>query len=424
MRFVVLLGLALATARAGFAQDSSRNPLGSFVSGGTAEAHLGAGYDDLKNNRFEAAAGEFRAALALNPKLALQARFPLAVSLFELHRTDEARREFEEVRRDAGDHPNVEYYLGRLDLSEGKLDAAILELSKAAASPPFPDTTYYLGYAYLKRHDLQPAEQWLVKAAELSPRDATVQYRLGLLYSEAGRKQEAARAYSRSEQLRKQDTEFDRLRVECKQRLNEGSLDSARPVCEQIFDPDDAERLTALGTIYGERGYYAEALELLRRAAALSPASPQTQYNLAFDYFQLKRYAEAREPLVKAVERWPDLYPLNALLGAVLYELGEEAPAYLALRRAHELNMQDPATTTALYDVALKLAQKMLLSKQYAESQRYLNEAARLRPHDPEPHRLLAEVYDATGQRNQAAEERRQLRRLVTAGPPRQANAN
>jgi len=139
------------------------------------------------------------------------------------------------------------------------------------------------------------------------------------------------------------------------------------------------------------------------------------QYNLAFDYFQLKRYAEAREPLAKAVARWPDLYPLNALFGAVLYNLGEELSAYEALRRAYELNPRDPATADILYRVTLSLAQKNLTSKQYVVSLRYLSEAAGLRPKEPEPHRLLAQIYDLTGQQAEAAEERRQLERLVPA---------
>jgi tetratricopeptide (TPR) repeat protein len=411
-----LLGLALVTCRGGCAQDRAESPAGHIGSTNTPEAHLGAGYEELKSNRFEAAAREFRAALALNPKLVLQAEFPLAVSLFELHQTEDARREFEAVRRAAGDHPNIEYYLGRLDLTEGKLDDAILEFNRAAANPPFPDTAYYLGYAYLKRQDVKLAEEWLRKAAEAAPRDPAVQYQLGLLYSKTGRKQEAQEAYSKSEQLRRRDAEVDKLRLECKQRLDQGPLDTARPVCDQLFDPDDAEKLTMLGTIYGEHGFYAEALEPLRRAAELSPSSPQMQYNLAFDYFRLKQYAEARKPLAKAVARWPDLYPLNALLGVVLYNLSEELPAYEALHHAYELNPRDSGTADILYQVTLSLAQKNLTSKQYVASLRYLSEATRLRPQEPEPHRLLAQIYDVTGRQAEAAEERRQLERLASAG--------
>src|SRR5580704_5832116 len=64
----------------------------------SAEAHLGKGYDALKQDRYEVAAQEFRAALTLDPSLVLRAQFPLAVSLFEQHKSAQARHEFEAVR--------------------------------------------------------------------------------------------------------------------------------------------------------------------------------------------------------------------------------------------------------------------------------------------------------------------------------------
>src|SRR5262249_9417469 len=107
----------------------------------TIESHLGKGYDALKQDRYDAAASEFQAALAIDPTLTLRARFPLGVALFELHKSDEARREFETVRREAGDHPNILYYLGRLDLDDRNFASAVANLAKAAAEPPYPDTT-------------------------------------------------------------------------------------------------------------------------------------------------------------------------------------------------------------------------------------------------------------------------------------------
>src|SRR5260370_21481009 len=61
----------------------------------TLESHLGKGYDALKQDSYSVAATEFRAALRMDPKLTLRARFPLAVALFELHQPAEASREFE-----------------------------------------------------------------------------------------------------------------------------------------------------------------------------------------------------------------------------------------------------------------------------------------------------------------------------------------
>ena len=410
---ILLLALTLGVWPTRFAQAGPENSEPQSETENTSQAHLGAGYENLQNSRYDAAAREFRAALELDPKLVLQARFPLAVSLFELHRNDEARREFETVRRVVGDHPNVEYYLGRLDLAEGHADAAILELNKAAAKPPFPDTAYYLGSAYLRRHDLTSAEKWLRKAAELAPNDSAVQFRLGSLYNEAGRKEEAQKAFAQSEQLRQRDAEVDKVRLECNEKLDHGSLEDARPVCERLFDPDDADKLTMLGTIFGEHGDFEDALKPLRRAAELNPNSPQIQYNLAFDYARLNHFEEARGPLEKAVKRWPDLFPLNALYGEVLYNLGEERPAYEILRHAHELSPQDPGANESLYRVTLSLAKKSLTSEQYAAAQRYLTEAVQLRPREPEPHHLLAGIYDATGRQAEAAEERRQAGQLT-----------
>jgi len=79
-------------------------------------------------------------------------------------------------------------------------------------------------------------------------------------------------------------------------------------------------------------------LKPLQRAAELEPESPQSQYNVAFTYYQMNRLEDARAPLAKAVERWPDLFQLNALYGAVLAKLGEDQAAYMALGHAHRLN--------------------------------------------------------------------------------------
>jgi tetratricopeptide (TPR) repeat protein len=414
---LLLLGLTFSAFRGVLARGQAENSAETSASSDTAESYLSRGYNDLKNDRYEEAVREFRAALERDPSLVLRARFPLAVALFESHQPEEARREFEAVRREVGDHPNVMYYLGRLDLAENHIDRAIEELSKAASKPPYPDTAYYLGYAYLKQGNLSSAEKWLRKAAELTPRDPGVQYRLGFLYRQQGREEEAQKAFTLSEQLRQRAADESRLKLECAQKLEKSSLEEARAVCQQLYDPDDPEKLTLLGTIYGEHGNYEDALKPLRRAAELSPHSPQMQYNLALAYFRLKKYEEAHASLEKAVNEWRDLFELKALDGAILFKLGEEPSAYRVLSRAHNLNPQDPETTGLLYEVTLALAEKSQASKQYTSSLRYLTEAAKLRPNDPEPHRRMAEIYNLTGQQAQAAKELQMAQRLSAPEP-------
>jgi len=411
---LVLLGLGT-----GFA-SSQQPPAPKPSPGSDPEAHLGRGYDALKQDQYDAAVSEFRAALKLDPTLTLRARFPLAVALFELHKSDEARREFKIVRAKVGDHPNVFYYLGRLDLDDHRFQEAIRSLTQAAVKPPFPDTAYYLGYAYLKQGDFPAAEKWLKQAALLTPRDARIPYQLGLLYRKEGHEEEAAKALAASEELRQRDSNESRLRLECAQKLDQGAREQAHEICEQLYDPDNAEKLTALGTLYGQHGDLEAALKPLRRAAEMAPQSPQMQYNLALAYYQMNQFEKAREPLANALTRWPDLFQLNALYGAALAKLGKDLPAYQALHHAHQLNPQDPGTADLLYLTALNLANEAMVQKglaqqdpsRYSDSLRYLEEAAKLRPQEPEPHRRMVEIYTVTGRPARATAEQREADRL------------
>ena len=374
---------------------------------------MGKGYDALKQDQYDLAASEFRAALELDPKLVLRARFPLAVALFEQHKSNEARQEFEAVRREAGDHPNVLYYLGRLDLDDHNFEGAIKNLSQAVVKPPFPDTSYYLGFAYFKQGDLKAAEKWLKEAAQTNPRDARVQYQLGFVYRKEGQEEEAKKAIALSEELRQRDSNESRLRLECGQKLDQGPREEAHALCDQLYDPDNAEKLTELGTLYGRHGDLEAALKPLRRAAELAPESPQMQYNLALTYYQMNQFEQARVPLAKSIKRWPDLFQLNALYGAVLLKLGEDAPAYDALQHAHQLNPQDSGTVDLLYMTTLELGQKSQSARQYSDSLRYFEEAAKLRPREPAPHQGMAEIYTRTNRAAQAAAEQQEADRLT-----------
>jgi len=413
MAICTLFAFALVASPAELAQSRPESQGPETARPGSPEAYLGRGYADLKSDRYEEAVREFQAALALNPKLVFRARFPLAVALFELHQPEEAHKEFEMVRSEVGDHPDVMYYLGRVDLTEGNNRGAIKDLTEAAANPPFPDTTYYLGTAFLKNKEYGPAEKWLRAAAKTAPRDFRVRESLGLLYQEEKRESDAQDAFKLAEEMQRRDDGVRQERISCIQKLQSASLEEARPVCEKLFEPDDVEALTMLGTIYGQHGDYAEALKPLSRAAEISPNSPQVQYNLALDCFRLKRYEEADTALSRAVKQWPDLFEPNALLGVVLYRLGQNHEAYQVLRHAHDLNPQDTETTDFLYEVSLVLAQKSHQKHQNVVSLQYLRAAAKLRPNDPGPHRLMAVIYNSVGEQEQASREQQEVSRLT-----------
>lgn len=375
------------------------------------EAHVGKGYEYVKDERFQEAAKEFQAALALNPALP-RARYQLAVCYFALGQRREARGEFERLRQETAGDSTVVYYLGRLDLLDGDPESAIRRLQSVVAEPPFPDTAYYLGSAYREKGDLKSAETWLRKAAEMEPRDFRIYDHLARVYQKAGRRQEAEQEYARSSELREYYNEATRQAVGCSDELETQPLEKARLACEKLFEPDDPDKLTTLGMLYGQHGKYVEALPPLERAAKLDPDSSEIQHNLGLTYFRLRRYAAARDPLVKAVALRPDFFGSNALLGATLYTLGDDEAAYRALDHAHQLNPQDQDTVSLLFKVATLLGQKTYAKKQYASCLGYLKKAAALQPADADVHRRLAELYTLLGQPAQAEFESREAVRL------------
>jgi tetratricopeptide (TPR) repeat protein len=378
-----------------------------------AEVHLGKGYEALKQERYGDAATEFRMALKIDPTLVMRARFPLAVALFEDHKGVDARHELETVRQAAGEQPSICYYFGRLDLEEQKYKSAVANLNKAIANPPFPDTAFYLGFAYFKDGNDQDAEKWLKNAVARNPDDSRAQYQLAVLYRKENREQEAQQAFSRTKEQRERSDKLSQLKWDCAKGLDRGVTEQALTVCEQLYNPDDAEMLSTLGILYGQHGELERALKPLLRAVELQPQSPQMQYNLAFTYYRMGRFADARAPLAGALERWPDLFSLNALYGTVLWQLGEAEPAYQVLKRAHKLNADDAGTTDFLYTAALELAKKSEENTSPSQALAYLKEAAALKPSEPQPHQQMALIYTQTGHPEQAKAEQQKLHQLT-----------
>lgn len=376
-----------------------------------ASAHVGEGYEDVAQERYAEAVTEFRAALAIDPHL-FRVRYQLAVCYFALSRRREARKEFAQLQKEAGANREVSYYLGRIDLVERDFDSAIRRLLSVAANPPFPDTSYYLGSAYLGKAELGPAEKWLSKAQDLDKRDYRIADHLARVYQHEGRLQDAEKEYAHSAELREDYNQSAEQAVNCGRKLDTVALEQARLTCQKLYSPDDADKLTTLGMLYGQHGDYGQAIEPLARAAQLDPDSFETQHNLGLTYFRLKRYPEARAPLLRAVELRPEFFGSNALLGATLYALGEDQMAYSALDRAHQLNPADAGTSDLLFQTATLLARNEYEKGQYAGSLRYLRKTAELRPADASVHRRLAEIYGLLKQRSEADFETREAERL------------
>ncbi len=376
------------------------------------QAHVGKGYEFEKDDRFSEASREFEAALAIDAKLP-GARYQLAVCYFALARLDDARREFLQLRTETHSDPSVIYFLGRLDLLELRLDGAISELESVVARPPFPDTAYYLGTAYVDKGDLRSAELWFEKARALNPRDYRIPDHLARIDQREGKAVDAEREYASSEKLREIYNQAAEDGVNCSAALDKGDEAAARIACAKLNQPNDPDLLTTLGMIYGRHARYANAVDPLRRAAGLDPESYEIQHNLGLTLFRLQRYQDARAPLERAVALRPNFFDSNALLGATLFALHDDSQAYAVLDHAHHLNPQDVDTLDLLFKSATILGTKSRAAKDYAQSIKCLQVAAELKPQDPQAHARLALVYEEAGDARSAETERQAAARLA-----------
>ena len=310
------------------------------------EAHLAKGTQLMQDQLFEAAASEFEQAVAINTADP-RAHLKLAVCLLSLGRNDEARSQFEQVQKLAGESPYITYYLGRLDLLANDYSAAIMKLGSIAEKPPFPDTAFHLGVAYVSSGDTANGIKWLEKAATLLPHDYRVHYRLGRAYASARREQDSAHELVLYNQFRDEHKNTEKEARDCTGALHSDPA-NAHDICHHMYDPNDPEKLTLLGQLLGDSGAFNDALDPLKRAVQLDPNSFEAWHNLGVTYFRLQQYGEARAPLQKAVALRPEFYGSVVLLGATLYMLGDDAAALPVLEHAHQLNPGDAQTAEVL----------------------------------------------------------------------------
>lgn len=67
------------------------------------------------------------------------------------------------------------------------------------------------------------------------------------------------------------------------------------------------------GLELGKQGKWVEAIDQLRRAAALEPASPEAHYSLGVTLFWTRQFSEAREELEQTLRLSPTIHPFSGL---------------------------------------------------------------------------------------------------------------
>jgi Flp pilus assembly protein TadD len=312
-----------------------------------AAAHAGNAVRLMQERRYAEAAGEFEQSLAVDPGNDA-IRIQYATCLFAQERNDDARKQFQIETQRLGERPGFDYYLGRLDLRASDLASAVRRLQPLAADPAFPKASFYLGLAYLAAGRSADALGSLERAARDNPLDPEVHYRLARVYSVAGRSADADREFAIYRQVHESRRFVEEASHACMDALHARPLAEARVICQPIADARDPRRMLLLGQLYAASGAFADAVEPLRTAAQLDPASFDAWHELGRSLFRLKRYAEAVPALRQAAQLNPGYFDTLNLLAAALHSSGDDAAALPVLERAHALNPGDARVASAL----------------------------------------------------------------------------
>ncbi len=224
-----------------------------------------------------------------------QAQIDIAMGLVELGRKDEALKVLRDASRGRSGAEEAKFRYASLLMSDGKYQSAISVLNGLIdALPAEPNEGAWRFFvsraaAHLERSEWPAAEQDLVRAVEIAPKQAVALNYLGYSWAERGE-----------------------------------NLDEAFDLIEKAvaLEPNSGAYIDSLGWAHYQRGDYKNAVGHLEHAASLVPSDPTITDHLGDVYWRLNRKIEARYQWRHVLE----LDPGDKLRASVETKLKEGLP--------------------------------------------------------------------------------------------------
>jgi len=242
--------------------------------GRTSHVNLGASY--LKQLDYDAAADQYRQALALYDRDEI-AWDGLGLALGGLGDVDGARRNFETAMRIKPDAPEPYRGLGRIELAGGHPERAIPLLRKADAIEPDDATTAALASA---ENRVPEAIEAYRRALAHDP-DAELHNDLGALLSRSGDDHGALEQYDEALRIApgSYDAQMNAGALLARMGRSDDALTHFRAAA--ALRPKSSEPHVYLALLYGNANRFAEAAGEVRAAAAIDPVAANAQFSNA-----------------------------------------------------------------------------------------------------------------------------------------------
>jgi len=312
-------------------------------------------------------------------------------------------------------HPNfidAHLGLGAALTQHAEYDDAIQEFTTAlslAKNKPQPEILLALGMAYYKKGDYLHAKSPFQTVLDMQPeninpkkiRPDTIQAAtmLGQCDLKLNDPEAALAVLQPRAFLADQNVEFARAIAFAL--IRTGSLHNGTQVLRRVAEATNTPTLLAVtGAISLENDEYEDARRDLETVHRINPTLAGVDSLLGLDRMRSADPYAAETVFREALRNQPDDYLANLYLGVILLQRRDRAAAKPWLDHALELQPSMPPT---LADESITLSPASELDPAVD----LLQKIATANPTWPEPHVLLASLYDKLHQPNQAAAEQK-----------------
>lgn len=291
-------------------------------------------------------------------------------------------------------------YLKRGDTyrRRGELQAALRDLRDATAlDPSAPRPVELLGDVNAAMGRYERASEHYEAFITLDDRSPRVLYKLALAYYRTGQVARAINPLWDAVDLDERFTEAHYLLGMClgERRQDAEALQALARAVE--IDPTFVAAREEMVNLFERAGRRQEALEQLEALAALEPARAERLVDVGLAYARWGRTDAAVLALGRAAERFLDEPAIYTALGRVWLEAAELRNDPVALNKAIEALQPPAASATASGDTLTLYGRAMLLSGDAPAAERALLLAAGKAPVEPAAFRYLADAAEQLG---------------------------
>ena len=285
--------------------------------------------------------------------------------------------------------------LGVLLLQQGKVEAAIEPLARAAAINPSEQCQLLLAQAYQSTGKLKEAIAEYRKIVITQSKNKMIPFNLGTCLLKSGSTIEAIEAFKIAIQL---DESFVAAWGNLGNAFRkEGKLQEALQAAQKVLklEPNNPTAHTNLGNIYKDLGNLDLALASTLKSLELKPDNPTAHMNLGGIYKNLGNIDQALASTLKSIELKPDNPDAHMNLGGIYKNLDNLDQALLSTLKALELKPDNPdahMNLGCIYQDLGNLDQALL----------YTLKALELKPDNPTAHINLGGIYQDLGDLEQA----------------------